>query len=180
MKKFIMKNKFLVISIIMLIGMTIIDYTLTIAALNEGAIQIGTMLMIVPPIFILIGLFDVWVPRESVIKLMGEKSGIKGMALAFFLGAFSAGPTLSAFPLAIIMIKKGAKYSNVLFFLMVWGTLKLPIVFFQITTIGLKFSMIINISMLIVFIIGAYVMEKLFTEEELSVIEKRAKNYINN
>ena len=180
MKKFIMKNKFLVVSVIMLIVLTIIDYTLTIEALKEGGFQIGTMLMIVPPIFILIGLFDVWVPREQVVKMMGENSGVKGMALAFFLGAFSAGPTISAFPLAIIMIKKGAKYSNVLFFLMVWSSLKLPIIFFQVTTIGLKFSMIINITMLIVFIIGAVVVGKLFTKEEIEALESKANAYINN
>ena len=132
---------------------------------------------VVQGIFILIGLFDVWVPRETVVNMMGENSGVKGMVLAFFLGAFSAGPTISAFPLAIIMIKKGAKYSNVLFFLMVWSSLKLPIIFFQITTIGLKFSMIINISMLIVFVIGSYIMEKTFSKEELLEIENKAKEY---
>ncbi|MBU1020499.1 MAG: permease [Firmicutes bacterium] len=180
MKKFIMKNKFLVISMIMLIVITFIDYTLSIKALEESANQIWIMLMIVPPIFILIGLFDVWVPRETVVSLMGENSGIKGMALAFFLRALSAGPTISAFPLAIIMIRKGAKYSNVLFFLMVWGSLKLPIVFFQITTIGLKFSMIINLTMLVVFIIGSVIMEKVFTKEELIDIEKKAQEYAGN
>lgn len=177
MKKYIMKNKFLVISVLLLIGMTVIDYTLTYAAIIESANQIWIMLMIVPPIFVLIGLFDVWVPRETVVNMMGENSGVKGMVLAFFLGAFSAGPTISAFPLAIIMIKKGAKYSNVLFFLMVWSSLKLPIVFFQITTIGLKFSMIINIVMLVVFIIGSFVMEKSFTKEELLEIEIKAREY---
>lgn len=177
MKKFIIKNKFLTISIILLVIMTFIDYTLTYKAIEESANQIWIMLMIVPPIFILIGLFDVWVPRETVVNMMGENSGVKGMVLAFFLGAFSAGPTISAFPLAIIMIKKGAKYSNVLFFLMVWSSLKLPIIFFQITTIGLKFSMIINISMLIVFVIGSYIMEKTFSKEELLEIENKAKEY---
>jgi len=177
MKIFIIKNKFLTISIILLVIMTFIDYTLTYKALEESANQIWIMLMIVPPIFILIGLFDVWVPRETVVNMMGENSGIKGMVLAFFLGAFSAGPTISAFPLAIIMIKKGAKYSNVLFFLMVWSSLKLPIIFFQITTIGLKFSMIINITMLIVFVLGSYIMEKTFSKEELSEIENKAKEY---
>jgi uncharacterized membrane protein YraQ (UPF0718 family) len=33
------------------------------------------MLSIIPPIFILLGLLDVWVQRETMIKFMGEKSG---------------------------------------------------------------------------------------------------------
>lgn len=175
--KWIMKNKFLVISIFALIIMSFIDIKMTYNALDNTWNQVITMLLIVPPIFLLIGLFDVWVPRETIIKLMGEKSGILGMFLAFLLGALSAGPTIAAFPLALIMIKKGAKYSNVVFFLMVWSSLKLPIVFFQITTIGLKLSLIINITMLIVFIFGAILTEKILLKDQLTEIENKAKLY---
>lgn len=175
--KFIRKNKFLVLSVILLIILSFIDMKLTYLSFENTWTQLKTMLLIVPPIFVLIGLFDVWVPRETIIKLMGEKSGVLGMTLAFLLGALSAGPTIAAFPLALIMIKKGAKYSNVLFFLMVWSSLKLPIVFFQVTTIGLKLSLIINVTMLIVFIIGAIVSEKLLTKSELQEIENKAINY---
>ena len=176
MMKFIKKNKFLTLSIVGLIVLTIIDINLTYVAVKNAGFSIWSMLQIVPPIFLLIGLFDVWVPRETVIKLMGENSGIRGMALAFFLGAFSAGPTIAAFPLAMMMMKKGAKYSNVLFFLMVWSSLKLPIVFYQITTLGLKLSMIINITMLIVFIIGALISEKILTKRELQDLYTKAEN----
>ena len=56
-------------------------------------------------------------------------------------------------------------------------SLKLPIVFFQITTIGLKLSSIINITMLIVFIIGATLSEKLIGKTVLNEIEQKAINY---
>ena len=174
MKTFILKNKFLVLSIIILVGMTITDYTLTIKALDNTLNQVLSMLIIVPPIFVLIGLFDVWVPRETVIRLMGEGSKAKGMALAFFLGAFSAGPTVGAFPLAMVMLKKGASYTNVIFFLMVWSSLKLPIVFYQITTIGLRLSLIINLTMLAVFILSALFANVFFTESDKALFYKKA------
>ncbi len=174
MINFVMKNKFLVISIILLIIFTIIDINYTYRSLENTWNQILSMLIIVPPIFILIGLFDAWVPRETVINLMGKESGLKGMALAFFLGAFSAGPTIAAFPLAMIMLKKGASYSNVLFFLMVWSSLKLPIVFFQISQLGFQFAMLINSIMFVVFIIAALVAEKFYSEEELQKFEEKA------
>merc|ERR1711941_237648 len=98
---------------------------------------------------------DVWVPKETVINLMGEQSKFKGMVLAFFLGAFSAGPTVIAFPIAHLMLNKGAKYSNVLFFLFVWSSLKIPIIFYQVTAIGLYLPLIINVTMLCVFIIAS-------------------------
>ncbi|MCF7924511.1 MAG: permease [Candidatus Izimaplasma sp.] len=177
MKNFMKKNKFLILSLILLLILTIVDIRLSYQALNNSWKQILSMLMIVPPIFVLIGLFDVWIPRETIIKLMGEGSKTRGMILAFILGAFSAGPTLVALPLAMLMLKKGAKYSNVIFFLMVWSSLKLPIVFYQITTIGLKFSMIINITMLIVFIISALFVDKLFSQEEKNQFVEKANEY---
>jgi len=175
MMKFIRKNKFLVISLLLLAIMTFVDVTLTYTALENTGSQLLDMLLIVPPIFLLIGLFDVWVDRETVIRLMGQSSGIKGMALAFFLGAFSAGPTIAAFPLAMVMLKKGARYSNVLFFLMVWSSLKLPIVFFQVTQLGFSFAMLINVIMLAVFIVAALISEKLYTKSELEAFEKKAE-----
>ncbi|MFP4478023.1 MAG: permease [Candidatus Izemoplasmatales bacterium] len=177
MMTFIKKNKFLVLSVILLIILTIVDVRLTYTALENSGKQILSMLMIVPPIFVLIGLFDVWIPRETIITLMGEGSKGKGMVLAFVLGAFSAGPTLIAFPLAMLMLKKGAKYSNVIFFLMVWSSLKLPIVFYQITTLGLQFSLIINVTLLIVFIISALLVDKIFTKEEKQGFVETAKFY---
>ena len=135
------------------------------------------MLMIVPPIFILIGLFDVWIPRQTIITLMGEGSKMRGMVLAFVLAAFSAGPTIVAFPLAMLFLKKGAKYSNVIFFLMVWSSLQLPIVFYQITILGIKFSMIINITMIVVFIISALFVDKIFTQAEKQLFINKANKY---
>lgn len=58
------------------------------------------MLSVIPPIFILLGLLDAWVQRETMIKLMGEKSGILGILIAFFLGSAAAGPLYVAFPMA--------------------------------------------------------------------------------
>ncbi|QWB99555.1 permease [Mycoplasmatota bacterium] len=177
MMTFVKKNKFLVLSIILLIIITIIDINLTYTALENSGNQILSMLMIVPPIFVLIGLFDVWIPRQTIISLMGEGSKARGMILAFVLGAFSAGPTLIAFPLAMLMLKKGAKYSNVIFFLMVWSSLKLPIVFYQITTLGMKFSLIINITMLLVFIVSSLWVDKLFTKDEKDQFLEQANQY---
>lgn len=174
MMKKLAKQKFLIVGLIGLIIVSLIDINQGFLAVKLTWSSVLSMMIIVPPIFLLIGLFDVWVPRETVIKLMGEKSGAKGMLLAFFLGAFSAGPTIAAFPIALLMIRKGARYSNVIFFLMVWSSLKLPIVFYQIAELGIKFSLVINLTMLAVFIISALIAEKLHTKEELEAYIEKA------
>jgi len=99
------------------------------------------MLSILPPIFLLIGLLDVWVPREKFMRFMGESSGVTGIALSILLGAAAAGPLYAAFPLAAIMIKKGVKFRNILIFLGAWSTMKIPMLLFEISSIGKEFAL---------------------------------------
>lgn len=131
------------------------------------------MLKVLPPIFILIGLFDVWIPRETLVKYMGEGSGIKGVLLAFMLGSFTAGPLYAAFPVAAILIKKGSKFSNVLIFIGAWSTTKVPLLLFEASSLGLKF-MLIRLTMNIFgIILMGYVIEKLVGSEEKKNIYTR-------
>lgn len=64
------------------------------------------MLGVIPPIFILLGILDVWLKKETMIKYMGKGSGIKGLLLSFIIGATAAGPLYAAFPVAGILLKK--------------------------------------------------------------------------
>ena len=60
--------------------------------------QIKTMFLVLPPIFLVLGLLDAWVPRQAMVRLMGEGSGIRGTLLAFAMGSAAAGPLYGAFP----------------------------------------------------------------------------------
>lgn len=151
------------------------DASLALSALSSASFQFLSMLKIVPPIFLLIGLLDIWVPRETMMKLMGEDSGILGILIAFIIGTMSAGPLVGAFPVAQIMLKKGARYSNVLFFLMIWASAKLPILFFQATTLGLTFTLIVNITLIVVYLVGTKVIEGLLKPHEKAQIYKLAE-----
>ena len=66
------------------------------------------MLSVIPPIFVLLGLLDVWVDRATMIRFTGKGSGIKGAMIAFLLGSAAAGPLYAAFPVAGVMLKKGS------------------------------------------------------------------------
>jgi uncharacterized membrane protein YraQ (UPF0718 family) len=98
------------------------------------------MLLVIPPIFVLLGLLDVWIPRETMVRFMGEGSGIKGSALAILLGSAAAGPLYAAFPVAGIFMKKGATFTNVLLFLGAWSTTKVPMVLFELAAMGPLFT----------------------------------------
>ncbi|MFA6508055.1 MAG: permease [Treponemataceae bacterium] len=103
--------------------------------------QIRTMLLVVPPIFLLLGLMDVWVPRETLMKYMGPGSGIKGPLIAFAVGSAAAGPLYGAFPVAAILMKKGASFSNILIFIGAWSTTKIPMLLFEMKALGFRFAL---------------------------------------
>ena len=132
------------------------------------------MLSIIPPIFILLGLLDVWVQRETMIKLMGEKSGFIGVALAFFLGYVAAGPLYAAFPIAGVLLKKGSKFSNVLIFIGAWATTKIPMLLFEASSMGWKFMLTRFIIDIPVIVLIAHVTEKLLNEKEKQYIYDNA------
>lgn len=135
-----------------------------------------SMLLIIPPIYILIGLMDVWIDKEVFIKHMGEKSGIKGLIWAFLLGTIGAGPTYGAFPIATLLIKKGARISYSLFFLGIWSAVKLPIIIFEASFMGIKFTIIHVLVMIFTYLIGAFLIEKLLNDNEKFELIENAKN----
>lgn len=103
--------------------------------------QAQTMLLVVPPIFLLLGLLDVWVPRETLMKLMGPGSGIKGPLIAFAVGSAAAGPLYGAFPVAAMLMKKGSSFTNILIFIGAWSTTKIPMLLFEMKALGFRFAL---------------------------------------
>ncbi|MDD3364352.1 MAG: permease [Syntrophomonas sp.] len=132
------------------------------------------MLAVLPPIFILLGLLDVWIERETMIKLMGEKSGFKGIALAFFLGSAAAGPLYAAFPVAGVLLKKGSKFSNVLIFVGAWSTTKIPLLLFEATAMGWEFMALRFLIDIPGIALIAYLTEKLLNEKDKQYIYDNA------
>ncbi len=111
-------------------------------ALNNTIDSFKEMLSVLPPIFILLGLLDVWVDRATMIKYTGKGSGFKGVLIAFLLGSAAAGPLYAAFPFAAVMIKKGTSFTNVLIFIGAWSTTKIPMLAFEAASMGPVFTLV--------------------------------------
>jgi len=97
------------------------------------------MVKIFPAVLILMGLFSVWVSKEFVMDHLGHASGIKGIIVAFILGALPTGPMFVAFPMAQGLIKKGASITNMVIFLSAWACIKLPQELIEVQFLGLNF-----------------------------------------
>ncbi len=175
--KLIKRYMFFFITVVITGVLLVISKDIGIKALNTTMYSFKEMILIVPPIFVLLGLLDVWVPRETMVKYMGEESGIKGIVLAIFLGSATAGPLYGAFPVAAVFMKKGAKFSNILLFLGAWSTTKIPMFLFELSSLGTKFAITrLAVSIFGIFLI-AYIVNKLLQEEEIQVMYDNVKSF---
>ena len=140
MKNLIKRYKYFVITISVVLVITIFNFEIGKKAFSVAGYSFKEMSMVIPPVFVLLGLLDVWVPREAMMKYMGEGSGIKGIVLAILLGSAAAGPLYGAFPIAAVFMKKGVKFTNVLIFIGAWSTTKIPMFLFEVSALGSKFA----------------------------------------
>ena len=168
MKKF--KKYIFPVVFIVFIGLS---YLLNIAVGKQIGVNfwifLKEMILFLPLMFILIGLFDVWVPREKIEKHVGEESGWKGTGLVILLASLQAGPLYGAFPFAYILWKKGCSIKNIFIYIGAFATIKIPMITFEIGFLGLKFSLLRTLITLPVFIVIGYIMEWYLKDKNFEV-----------
>ncbi len=100
------------------------------------------LLRILPCAFILIGLFEVWVKRETVEKHLGGESGIRGYIWAVLLASTTVGGLYVAFPVAYSLYSKGAKLSVIFTYIGASALCRIPMTIFEASFMGMKFTAI--------------------------------------
>lgn len=174
MKKLISRYKVALILLMLNTLMLVVAPEIGFTALDHTKANTLEMLYVVPPIFIILGLMDIWVPRETMMKLMGENSGSLGKLIAFFMGSLAAGPLYVAFPIAGLLLKKGSKLSNVLIFIGAWSTTKIPLLLFEASALGWTFMLTrFTVNILVILMIAA-ITEKLLNTADKADIYKKA------
>jgi uncharacterized membrane protein YraQ (UPF0718 family) len=140
MRQLFKRYRFFLITLLLLLGIAAFDHVRAVKALQVFNFSLREMLLVIPPIFFLLGFLDVWVPKETMVKYMGPGSGILGVFLAFFIGSAAAGPLYGAFPVAAVLMKKGVSFPNILIFMGAWSTTKIPMFLFEMASLGPQFA----------------------------------------
>jgi len=109
------------------------------------------MMLILPAVMVILGLFAVWLPGDTVVRYLGKTSGIRGIILAIAIGALPTGPLYIAFPMAAALLKKGARISNIIVFLSAWACIKIPQELVELQFLGARF-MAMRLSLTVIFI----------------------------
>lgn len=146
------------------------------SAFRLTAANLTEMLSILPPIFLLLGLMDVWIPRETMMKYMGRDAGLRGGLLAFAMGSAAAGPLYAAFPVSGMLLKKGVTLSNVFIFIGAWSTTKIPMLLFEASSLGWKFTAIRLLCSIAGILMISFLLEKTTSQNERKRLYKRAQD----
>ena len=170
--KIIKRFRFFIISLIGLSVLYYLNKNLGLIAIKETGKSFKEMLLIMPPVFVFLGLIDAWVPRGVMVKYLGHGSGFKGILISLFLGSMTAGPLYGAFPVIAVLMKKGARIFNMIIILGAWSTTKIPMLLFEFFTLGPRFALTRLIIDIPGVVIIAFVISKLVKlKEEEKIVE---------
>ncbi|MCL4440302.1 MAG: permease [Firmicutes bacterium] len=146
----------------------IVDFLLQWKAPDMGSMAVKSsidylveMFLFIPPIFVLVGLLDVWVPRKIIEKNVGPDSGVRGVVISILVATAAAGPLYVGFPVADALLKKGCRMANAVIFLGTWATIKIPMLMMEIKFMGISFALTRLALTLPVIIITGYLIEKI-------------------
>lgn len=123
------------------------------------------MILIMPPVFLLMGLLEVWIPKDKIQVWLGGQSGLKGALFSILLGTLPTGPVYVAFPLAAYLLGQGASVRNIILFLGSWAALKIPQMMLEIKFLGLTFAIVRFFLTLLFLLVVGQVMELVFKKK---------------
>lgn len=163
----IKENLFLVFIVLCYAVILLVWPQMGVQAVKNSGYYIKEMLLIMPVIFILTALLDTWVPKQTIIKYLGQESKSKGIVLSFALGAISAGPVYAAFPICVMLHKKGASLRNIFIILSSWAVIKIPMLINEMKFLGPKFMLVRWVLTVIAILVFSWIASKIVKDEDL-------------
>jgi len=179
LRKAVRKYLLFIVAVVLLGILFIVNVELgkkTVTSVGYGLREVA---IILPPILILLGLIDVWVSRDRMVRFLGEGSGIRGVIIAIIMGSVLAGPLYAAFPIAAMLMKKGARFINILVFIGAWSITKIPMLLFEISALGLRFALLRLAIFLPGIIIIAYAIYLFLSKKEIDTITRKMEEMGN-
>lgn len=133
-----------------------------------------TMVKFVPAVFLLIGLFEVWVDKETIEKHLGENSGFLAYIWVIILASTTVGGLYVAFPVAAALYKKGASPRIIFSYIGTAAICRIPMTLFEASYVGVSFTAIRWAISIPLVIISSILMEKIIAEKDLAQISDAA------
>lgn len=109
-------------------------------ALQTGSTLFASVLLLIAAVFGLVGLLQVWISRDLIVRLLGREGGFKGLLLAALCGTLLIGPAYIIFPLLMSLHRQGARWAVIVIVLSSYAV-KLQMIPIEIEFLGWPFSL---------------------------------------
>lgn len=174
MRLLLKQYRFLTIVMAATLSLLILRPATGLAILRLAERNFVSFVVILTPVFVLVGLMDTWIDRQTIVRLMGNRSGPRGAVLALMIGAITAVPSYALLPMAGILLRKGSRISNVLIFVCSSSSIRIPLLLFEASSLGIGFTLVrLAANMVGIFLI-ALITNKLLSNAEQEQIYQNA------
>ena len=117
-----------------------LDQGKALQALQISAGTLASVLLLIAAVFGLVGLLQVWISRDLIVRLLGREGGVRGLLLAALCGTLLIGPAYIIFPLLMSIHKQGARWAVVTIVLSAYAV-KLQMIPIEIEFLGWPFAL---------------------------------------
>ncbi len=131
------------------------------------------LLTLLPCAFILIGLFEVWVKRETIEKHLGENAGIGGYFWIVLLAGTTIGGLYTGLPVAHSLYRKGARLNIVFTYIGAVAVCRVPMTLFEASFLGVKFTAVRWLVSLPLIVLTSSLLGRYMKKRELEIKEGR-------
>lgn len=104
------------------------------------------MVLIIPRLvaaFLLAGFIQVLIPKDLILRWIGDKSGLRGILIAFLAGVLTPAGPLISFPIVASLYRLGAHYAPLIAYLTSWelfGFMRIAV--WEMPFMGFKFVLL--------------------------------------
>lgn len=167
----IKKNRLLALVALVYLVLFIVMPEKASASVSNSVYYLLEMLQILPVIFLMTVVIEAWIPKETIILHMGDKSGLWGNILSLALGSLSAGPIYAAFPISKTLLGKGASISNIVIILSSWAVIKVPMLANEAKFLGPGFMAVRWILTVVAILIMAALLGKIVKKKDMPAMD---------
>jgi len=136
---------YLLVAAGLLIASALKDRAKTKKALAAAGKVALTVLPVLLLIFVLMGIIEAFVPRQTIISLLGSGRGILGIVIGELLGSFALFQPAAVFPFAGFLRNSGAGYGAAFGFVMSAMLIGLSTLPLELQTFGSRFTLTRNL-----------------------------------
>ncbi len=129
-------------------------------ALASGMKTFASVLLLILAVFCLIGLLQVWIRRDQIVRLLGQNSGFRGFLIAILCGTFLMGPPYIIFPLLLQIKEQGARWAIVVTVLSCYAV-KLQMLPVEAQFLGWGFTLLRSLIIVVIAIPVGMLIEKI-------------------